>query len=327
MMNKMQLLNSMLYKSGILPLMQSMMNSKTLIILAYHRIYNAGAYFPFDNDLISATPEQFEQQLRFISANGFTVIDFHDLREIMHSKEIKGNRYAVITFDDGFEDNYTFAFPLLRKFGMKAVIFLVTDCIDSTIPFWFDRFAFYYKQGLIKACHFPVGSEPPVENMPLVDLLSFMKTIPNQIRLGIMDNLDRENIELFDDETIGGLSRPLSWAQIREMNEHGIEFGSHTCSHPAIPMLTEDSTVEQEIAGSKHVIESEIGTRVVSFSYPIGAASPLAMFYVKKHGYEFAVDYYHSKNKLTRHFNPFALHRLHMETSLSYDEYRISMIT
>jgi peptidoglycan/xylan/chitin deacetylase (PgdA/CDA1 family) len=73
----------------------------------------------------------------------------------------------------------------------------------------------------------------------------------------------------------------LSWAQIREMDRHGIEFGAHTVTHPRLDRLPSDS-MEREIMNSKHAIEDRLGHPIDLFAYPYGRWSPVSKTVVRR---------------------------------------------
>jgi peptidoglycan/xylan/chitin deacetylase (PgdA/CDA1 family) len=74
---------------------------------------------------IFVTVEQFEKHMKFLAKRGFKTITFKDLESVDRTNP--NEKYVILTFDDGYEDNYTLAFPILKKYGFKAVIFLVSD--------------------------------------------------------------------------------------------------------------------------------------------------------------------------------------------------------
>lgn len=94
-----------------------------IINFAYHSIS--------DEDYEHAvTPKDFELQLRMLCST-YTIVPASDLPEIISSSVGNGHRYATITFDDGLEDNYLNAFPILKKMNVPASIFLVTSLVDK----------------------------------------------------------------------------------------------------------------------------------------------------------------------------------------------------
>ncbi|OYW11516.1 MAG: polysaccharide deacetylase, partial [Planctomycetales bacterium 12-60-4] len=96
-----------------------------LLVLNYHRIGD-GRHSPLDRNLWSATTEEFEQQVRAISRN-FDVVGIDDLDSLVRHPR---GRYVLITFDDGYLDNYTEAFPILKSYNAKGVFFVTTGFLD-----------------------------------------------------------------------------------------------------------------------------------------------------------------------------------------------------
>jgi len=81
---------------------------------------------------LSVSPEDFQQQMRYLAENGYTTIDLYELsRAITNKQELPPNP-VIITLDDGYRDNYENAFPVLREYGMTATFFVVTDFIDQS---------------------------------------------------------------------------------------------------------------------------------------------------------------------------------------------------
>ena len=98
-----------------------------LPVLLYHRVVNSKK--EVGKHKIYVFKDRFEAQLKFLKENGYETLTFHDLLQ----NNIKDwNKKIVLTFDDGYEDNYTILFPLLKKYGFKAVIFLVTQKKDNS---------------------------------------------------------------------------------------------------------------------------------------------------------------------------------------------------
>lgn len=93
-------------------------------ILAYHRIYNT-------QDAMTVQPEDFERQLQYLQKNGYTSITLDETVAYMEGSGTLPPKPIVITFDDGYDDNQRIAVPLLRKYGFKAIIFVITDNIGK----------------------------------------------------------------------------------------------------------------------------------------------------------------------------------------------------
>jgi len=83
-----------------------------------------------ENDTLHVRPENFSKQIEFLNKNGYLVISLNELVQGIKTGHKFSRKTVVITFDDGFEDNFLYAFPVLAKYDMSATIFLITDYID-----------------------------------------------------------------------------------------------------------------------------------------------------------------------------------------------------
>jgi len=83
---------------------------------------------------LSVTPSDFETQLLFLEKEGYQAISLRDLALYLTQGAPLPERPVLLTFDDGYRDNYTYAFPLLKRFGFSATFFLVTAPIDAANP-------------------------------------------------------------------------------------------------------------------------------------------------------------------------------------------------
>jgi peptidoglycan/xylan/chitin deacetylase (PgdA/CDA1 family) len=90
----------------------------------YHHVNPKGKF-------VNVTPERFESHMRYLGKHGFTALDTSELSAILHGGKTAPQKPVMITFDDGWLDNWLFAFPSLKKYGMKAVIFVITSLIPE----------------------------------------------------------------------------------------------------------------------------------------------------------------------------------------------------
>ena len=95
-----------------------------VLILNYHKI---------DNTFISLAvrPDDFDTQMKYLSENGYHTISPDELYESLAGTGELPDNPVMITFDDGYEDNYVNAYPILKKYGFKATIFVVTSFLDK----------------------------------------------------------------------------------------------------------------------------------------------------------------------------------------------------
>ncbi|MBA4260293.1 MAG: hypothetical protein C0446_14105 [Chitinophaga sp.] len=99
----------------------------------------------------------------------------------------------------------------------------------------------------------------------------------------------------------------LSWPQIKEMTDHGIEFGSHTVSHPRLNEL-DDEKIEHELTVSKQAIEEHLGKECAHFAYPYGLLTESTKDLVQKTGYKTACSTRSGFNNVER--DRLILHRI-----------------
>lgn len=96
-------------------------------VIMYHRVIASESEAGIHGTYITA--EKFRAHLQYLKDHGYQTVTFKDLEGGKYKERFnKGNKWVILTFDDGYEDNYRVAFPLLKEFGAKAVIFLVSDC-------------------------------------------------------------------------------------------------------------------------------------------------------------------------------------------------------
>ena len=205
-------------------------NKDGILILMYHHIDIP----PKDekNKKLWVNIKKFNQQMAYLKKHGYSSITFKDLmRHIQESSQLPEDP-VIITFDDGAENIYTNAFPILKKNGFKACIFLIAE--QSTLK---------------------------------ID-------------------------------------------QLKEMQIYGIEFGSHTKTHPNLLEISSDR-IREEILDSKKILEERLNTKIIVFAYPYGQGAYIERIkqVVKEGGYFFACGIKRGKQTLPIN-NPHSLNRI-----------------
>jgi len=235
-------------------------------ILIFHRIND-------DNDpFLAASPvKAFEMQMEYI-AKHFPVISLDKLANGEWAKG--GEKFCLaVTFDDGYRDNYLNAFPILKRLGVPATIFLTTGCIEkSTLP-WYDQVSLGFKLTTRPSLNLRgLGGPEATMDSTGTRLLAMRETLEWLWGLPTSERL-RSLPELFHALRVPtSLNLPnfmLNWDEVREMGKQGIGFGAHTVRHPVLSKTSRDGVVE-EIQESKKNIELQIRQPVRHFAYPFG---------------------------------------------------------
>lgn len=270
--------------------------------------------YPFDEELISATPSQFDSQMRHLREN-LHPISLQDLiTHIDQGSPLPRNAIAV-TFDDGFADTYRYAFPILKRYHIPATVFVSTGYVDSGEPFWFELVSYLVYRVAPGSLELAGGGPFPVEESrasrtaALRQIHSTLKDLPNRDRLEIIDRwAHRYSREL--KHGASAHSQPLSWHQIIEMASSGISFGSHSVSHPNLTRLP-DRDLGKELAESKRILESTLQRPIDTIAYPIGTPSAFdsrVIFHTRQHGFKLGLTYVSGANLLSK-LDRFALQR------------------
>jgi peptidoglycan/xylan/chitin deacetylase (PgdA/CDA1 family) len=238
-------------------------------ILVYHRVNDdSDAFFP-------GTPiEVFKNQMEYLAEN-FNICSLDSAVEKMVSKDVPDNT-VVITFDDGYRDNYLNAFPTLKNLSIPATIFLATDAIGSKRVLWHDRVFSAFRETRVPVLR-GLGNDSRTYHLKSVEekrfaqaeVLKFIRSLDDQERSRWIDFLV-EKLEVVDCREVPGLM--LSWEEIRVMHENGISFGSHTITHPILSRLSLDRA-QEEIQKSKAIIEERLRNPIRTFAYPNGSGN------------------------------------------------------
>jgi peptidoglycan/xylan/chitin deacetylase (PgdA/CDA1 family) len=304
---------------------------RSLRILAYHRVLDDDPDdFAFDDDLISATTEDFRRQMEFARQN-FNVISFRDLEDPETGNGPWPERALVVTFDDGYRDNYTQAFPILKELGLPATIFLITGHMDRSELFWWDLMAFCFRHTPLRAATLAEVAPTPLplstreeRRDALRRTLSWIKLASEETKSDFLSRLPG----VLDVSPPSHTERMhLSWDEVCEMARHGIEFGSHTVTHPVLSQVGEHR-LEEEVRQSKRDIEERLGTPSHAFCYPVGEESSYgddARRAVERAGFRYAVSYREGTATAER-FDRYALPRIRVETGYSHKAFRARLM-
>lgn len=251
--------------------------SKSLTVLNYHRI-NDITQPDFDSfkPNVSASPTEFDRQMSYIK-RWFNVIGINDLVRWLEGDQSLPPYAALITFDDGYLDNYSYAFPILQKYNFQAVIYLASGHIGTNQPFFWDLAAYCFFHTQCDRVSFPNGTEqrwttPYQREQVLTAWIEALKSIPESEKQLVISHLpDQLKVSIPN-----GYFRNLmmSWDQVREIGKKGIDFGGHTINHPILTRVSPE-IAQAEIKGSKEMIEKELGQPVLSFAYPNGMTKDL----------------------------------------------------
>lgn len=296
----------------VLPLEYMLKVSRRRYILAYHRVLPVNIAKDYNmQDSMWISVETFNDDIEWMKKNG----DIVDLETILDFSVPNDRTMFSITFDDGWKDNYEYAFPILMRQNIPATIFLVTSAIETGHLFWVEDFL--YKIALLRAeksaedinrvllkHHSKLSDQPiNIENtMQIAEKVAeLIKPAPVQARAELLENIYHD-LQI-DPEPIN--DQILKWSDIIEMSKNGIEFGSHTHTHEILKYAS-DETITSELTVSKKLISDKTGKSVKYFCYPNARYRSDNEKHIEQAGYEYAfrIDNLYLNETENRYFIP-----------------------
>jgi len=256
-------------------------------ILLFHRVND-------DKDpFLPSTPiADFRRQMEYIAAN-CSVVTVDDIAE---GKPGNSTKHSVaITFDDGYRDNFTSAFPILKELNLPATIFLATGYIGTGQIPWYDQVCLAFKLSTRTSldsnefgwpCGALAGREQRVATLERT--LAWLRELEDDSRRQALPALFKA---LGVPQSMALPNYMLTWDEIRQMKTHSISFGAHTVTHPVLSRVT-SAQLQQEIQNSKKTIEQKLQAEVRHFAYPFGRPSDFneaARACLRENGFKTAV--------------------------------------
>lgn len=275
MKGKKELLADILFNFNLVNLFKRLPLRNKLIILNYHRIRPNDPRFTatFDDGVYALDIEEFTRQIKWLKHNTLILSEgdlLHCYRDGNFIPPKTSAPCVMITFDDGYRDNYTLAYPALKYYDVPAVLFVATQMVNARQIPWWDVIAY-----LIKRCskpfinfdgrQFPMGDQKK-ESIAFFQLM-MKKEQYEHTKYLLPDLSDACGVPLPDSDVQD--KEILTWEEIKEMSQKLIAVGSHTHTHRVLATINTSSQKEEMIL-SKLIIEENIGRPVLSISYPVG---------------------------------------------------------
>lgn len=266
-----------------------------LLILTYHGIGKP----KFMESSLYVSEKNFEQQVRYLVRH-YRVLSLESAVDLMGRGDPLPDNSVALTFDDGYRDNYEKAFPLLRKHGCPATIFVATEPLETGNSLWPNRL--YFWCATTKGSDLSLrlnGSEDNVKAFGLKTKRQ-RKRAYYEIKSRVINlhPLKRETLVREIAQRLGFKAEEdpfnralmLTWDQLRKMATEGISIGSHTATHPVLTALSPEEAM-RELTQSKTVLERELQRPIPLFAYPFGGRehfNPGIQAMVEKAGYKAA---------------------------------------
>jgi peptidoglycan/xylan/chitin deacetylase (PgdA/CDA1 family) len=295
--------------------MSPLLTHRDPLVVGYHRVvedfeHESRAMMP--SMLVSRS--MLERQLDCLGRH----YDFVSVEDFDPARTASRRPLAAVTFDDGYRDVYYEAFPLLKRKGIPAAIFVVSDLVGTTRLLLNDR-VYWLLHRLV-----PTWSSPAAEiavrltragvALPQAQRISALSETPAGLTRALLTELAYVRLRRVCDQlerdagqppALPDGCQPVTWDMLREMRAAGMTIGSHTQRH--IRLTNESRDLQrQEVTASRLHLERELGGPVRHFAYPDGAFNSAAVRLIAGAGYKAAYticrhrDPYHSRLTIPR---------------------------
>lgn len=264
---------------------------RRLYVLAYHRVDELDRKPRLDPSLISATPAQFEVQMRFI-AQRYHPISAEEVLETIERGALLPRDAVLVTVDDGYRDFQEVIFPIVRRYGIRPVLFVPTAYVGQG-AFWWDQLFDALQQTRAQERSTPVGRlslrTPAEKQAAMGHLRAYIKRPHSsfeQARRELQALCTAAAPDLLPPERV-----TLNWDELRALARAGATIASHSHTHAILSRIPLDH-VRDEIRTSQRLIAQEIGQALPIFAFPDGnppAFTPEVMSLLREEGFKLAL--------------------------------------
>jgi peptidoglycan/xylan/chitin deacetylase (PgdA/CDA1 family) len=295
-----------------------------LTVAIYHRIADPTRIVDdLDPELVDATPEDFDAQMTYLRRN-FRPVSLDDVLRAHRERRLLPPDSVMVTFDDGYRDNFEVAFPILKRHGIPAAFFITTGYLTDRRLFWWER-----TDQLVRVAKNPeLRLDYPAPEV--IDLSTPAAKVRAKSRLNrIIKDHYALDVERFlegvikasgarwtdDDGRRLGDRAMMTWDDVRALRAAGMGIGSHTAGHRVLQTLAPADLVS-ELKASRTTLEEQLGEPVTTIAYPVGksiAKFPAVRQALADTGYELGFTSRPGPNRLPPEGDPFDMRRISVD--------------
>jgi len=226
---------------------------------------------PFDDGVYDTSESSLRRQVRWLRSRTRILCEA-ELLDILHTGRFPKVPCSLITFDDGYKDNYTRALPILQEERATAIFFIATALTTERRLGWWDLLAWIVKRSRRGALEWQTESISLDNSTTAIRRLQrIMKSRPAAETATLVDEMARQGeVELPD--LAAQDCELMDWNEIRGLLDNGMDIGAHTHTHRVLACLSAEEQAA-EIRQSKQILESALGRIVRSLAYPVGGSS------------------------------------------------------
>jgi len=289
-----KLIKSILYYSKILSLYHLVRNKNVLTVVVFHRVLNTSdARWLQANKEWTVTSDFFKEIITYFNRH-YNIVTLDDVIECNENNVVLPHYPLLITFDDGWKDNYEFAYPITKEVGVPITVFCTTGAINSTYLNWREIVYALITLSSDNATHLlTVLSRYNLNCGPEATAYDYIQ---------IISSID-DNTKIISDidalvYLLGSKNQMLSDSDITDMYESElVSFGTHGHSHEPLKSL---SNPENELKLSRDILSNILHMNITSLAYPHSSVTKEIYSIAAKEGYKYQFGGRNSLNKLSK---------------------------
>jgi len=224
-----------------------------IVTLTLHRVLGDAAYCSTNSLTGIVLKRQTFAEMTAYLADHYEPVSFADA---IPGEVFRSLRMAI-TFDDGWQDNYSTVLPVVKEHKLPVTIFVCPALVGQASPFWPEQAIALMRAG-----------NPDARPSQFFRVIDRLKRCTQEQRERFFQRV-RANSEARANSNSSAVDRTLSWEDIREMQGAGVTFGSHTNTHQILTTISGEG-IRHELARSKATLEQMLGVPCNHFAYPNG---------------------------------------------------------
>lgn len=239
-----------------------------IIIFNYHRIKNNNLSTPFDDSVFGPDAKRFRQEMEWLKKETRILSEQELIETVYQKKKVKGI-CSLVTFDDGYRDNFDIAYPILRDLNIPAIFFIPTHPVSSRELGWWDIVAYFIKNTKTNKFIFQNIEYNTSDKKQLYKtIISQLKTSSPSAIKEILHQLSESLNVAFPAVSIQS-EELMTWEQIKILSDNGMSIGSHSHDHSILSQQDAD-TLAAQLAISITILENKLDKKINSIAYPVG---------------------------------------------------------
>ena len=255
--------------AGLLNVLQNIGSGshQAMYVLAYHRVAEFDESPWLSPALISATPGQFNEQMRFV-AERYSPISIHSLLRACRGKDRLPKDAVLITVDDGYRDFQEHILPTCKRYGIQPLLFLPTAFVGAG-NFWWDKVYQIVHFGGLSSLDTPAGdfsiATQSEKRSAVARLTQVLKSIPFESAMDWVDTTHSRFVKLSEEQQ----HNTLTWDELRQLVNDSVDVACHTHTHPIMTQIPLDQA-RQEVRLAQDLLRRELGNALPIFAFPDG---------------------------------------------------------